>query len=89
MSAMHFHHPDPTAKEFTVSSRLTSWDRIVRELDKCLLLCANCHGEVHEGMHPSYLDPDGAWANQDIYLDEDDDLIAALAQSSGVAPETE
>lgn len=72
MASLHFHHPDPSAKEFTVASRLTSWDRIRRELDKCVLLCANCHGEVHDGMHPSYLDPDGAWAAIDIAFEDDE-----------------
>jgi hypothetical protein len=64
-AALCVHHPDPTAKEFTVSAHMTSWDRIVRELDKCVLLCNRCHSEVHENMWPHYLDPDGAWASHD------------------------
>ena len=83
MASLHFHHPDPMAKEFTVSSRLTSWSRIQRELDKCILLCANCHGEVHEGLHPNYLDPDGVWAN--LY---DDEVTEDEDQSSVEAPAT-
>lgn len=44
-----FHHTDPTKKDFTISHcKLTTFnDRIRRELDKCILLCANCHGEEH------------------------------------------
>ena len=57
-SAMDFHHIDSTTKDFNISSRMT-WEAIVRELDKCVLLCSRCHREVHDGLHPRYLaDPD-------------------------------
>lgn len=56
MAALDIHHTDTSAKEFTISSRLTSWDAIQRELDKCVILCANCHREAHDGMHPHFLD---------------------------------
>lgn len=56
-AALDFHHPNPNAKEFSISARMSlPWELIVRELDKCLLLCANCHRETHDGMHPHYLD---------------------------------
>ena len=55
LSAMEFHHPNPETKEFNVSDHLTTFEGIQAELDKCHLLCANCHREVHEGLHPSYL----------------------------------
>lgn len=46
-AAMHFHHIDPKQKEFDISgSANLSWDRIRQELDKCIMLCANCHAEV-------------------------------------------
>ena len=46
--ALQFHHIDPTTKEANWNKiRLWSWDKIVNELDKCLLLCANCHAEEH------------------------------------------
>ena len=47
--ALQFHHIDPKSKEFQLSKGgLTrSWDRIKKELDKCILLCANCHAEIH------------------------------------------
>jgi len=50
IAALEFHHEDPTQKDFTIaSSRLTAFsDKIKQELDKCLLLCANCHREEHE-----------------------------------------
>lgn len=50
--ALSFHHVEPNKKEFGISTRgLTrSWDKIRKEIDKCVLLCANCHMEVHDGI---------------------------------------
>lgn len=50
--ALVFHHIDPKKKEFGLSVRgLTrSWEKTKAELDKCILVCSNCHFEVHEGM---------------------------------------
>lgn len=47
--AMDFHHRDPTKKDFGLSRRRScTWtEEIQRELDKCDLLCANCHRETH------------------------------------------
>jgi len=47
-AALEFHHLDPTQKEFAwVKMRLRSWDAILEELKKCILVCANCHREIH------------------------------------------
>lgn len=50
--ALCFHHKNPTEKDFGLSVRgLTrSWEKMRVELDKCVLLCSNCHMEVHDGM---------------------------------------
>ena len=50
--ALSFHHVNPKEKDFDLSSKgLTrSWERIKKEIDKCVLLCANCHMEVHDGI---------------------------------------
>ena len=46
--ALQFHHKNPLEKDVDWSKfRLRSWDKIELELDKCQLLCANCHAEVH------------------------------------------
>ena len=49
--ALDFHHLDESRKDFGLSQRgLTrSWERIKQELDKCILVCANCHREIHSG----------------------------------------
>ena len=46
--SMHFHHIDPAEKDFKIAGSTRSWERIQKELDKCVLLCSNCHGEHHE-----------------------------------------
>lgn len=47
--ALGFHHTDPKKKSFGISKCSTnSIKRVKRELDKCLLLCANCHMEEEE-----------------------------------------
>ena len=46
--ALEFHHLDPEKKDFAPSSNMNmSWDKIKEELDKCILLCSNCHRELH------------------------------------------
>ena len=48
LAALEFHHLDITMKEFSLSSRkASSFASIKEELDKCILLCANCHREAH------------------------------------------
>ena len=49
-NALEFHHIDPKQKEFAIGAGgiTRSFDRIKVELDKCLLLCANCHREEHD-----------------------------------------
>lgn len=51
--ALHFHHIDPLTKSFAIrnSGNTFAWAKIRSELDKCVLLCANCHAEVHAGLH--------------------------------------
>ena len=48
-SALHFHHLDPTTKEFGLGRMQTaSWEKSLAEAKKCILICANCHAEEHE-----------------------------------------
>lgn len=43
-----FHHLDPTTKDRDPSKMLSlKWERVTTELDKCILLCANCHRLIH------------------------------------------
>lgn len=48
--ALEFHHLDPNMKDFTIGNKgyTKSWEIVKKELDKCILVCANCHREIHE-----------------------------------------
>ena len=51
--ALDFHHTDMSQKEFNLSDRdlICDWSQIRLELDKCMLVCANCHREIHANMN--------------------------------------
>ncbi len=81
-SAFDFHHVELWLKDFTISDRMTSWERIEPELRKTELLCARCHREVHDGLHPGHVEHEainiGGWADDrqlDLW-DEPEDLAA-------------
>ena len=48
LGSLHFHHREPSKKDPNWHN-MKSWkfERIKKELDKCDLICANCHGEIH------------------------------------------
>jgi len=59
---LDFHHLDPNEKEINVSRAVSCGfgrERLQKEIDKCIVLCRNCHGELHhlqdniEGWTPS------------------------------------
>ena len=56
--AMHFHHVNPKEKDFSLSKtgQTYVWEAVIKELDKCVLMCANCHAEVHGGLHKEYIE---------------------------------
>jgi hypothetical protein len=50
LSAIDFHHKDPNEKEGGLDIRKlsnSSMEWVLREFDKCLVLCSNCHREYH------------------------------------------
>ena len=51
ISALEFHHINPEEKKFTFSANTNrGWATVVPELKKCVLVCANCHREIHSGL---------------------------------------
>lgn len=55
---LEFHHKDPSQKSIEVSRAVSDgWSiiRIEKEIEKCLVLCANCHRKIHDDLpHLSY-----------------------------------
>ena len=52
-AALEFHHIDPAAKEYSPSNLIndsTPLKTVFAELEKCILLCSNCHREIHAGL---------------------------------------
>ena len=48
IDALEFHHKDPSIKEFKLGSGNTmSWKEYKSEALKCMLVCSNCHKEIH------------------------------------------
>jgi cytochrome c553 len=48
---LHFHHVDPGRKSFDMNmGRGKSLAAYQEEATKCILVCANCHGEIESGM---------------------------------------
>jgi hypothetical protein len=48
--ALCFHHRDPAEKEFSIGEGNKIWrlEQAIKEIEKCDLLCLNCHAEVHD-----------------------------------------
>jgi hypothetical protein len=53
-SNLCFHHVNREDKLFNLSTRelMLKWERIFAEMQKCVLVCMNCHGEIHAGLIP-------------------------------------
>lgn len=51
--SLHYHHLDPVTKLFSIANltrNLINLDKLNEEIAKCVILCANCHGEVEAGI---------------------------------------
>ena len=52
MWSLDFHHNNPEEKDMKFESiRYWGLEKAKEELDKCTLLCRNCHGEEHERIY--------------------------------------
>jgi len=52
-ASLSLHHLNPLEKDFSFNrlrANPKSWNKIVEELRKCVLLCHNCHNEYHAGV---------------------------------------
>lgn len=82
-NVLSFHHLNPDEKEFGlggIRGFSRSWHSIVSELRKCVLLCSNCHAEVHCGMTSI---PKNATRFDETYADYKDKVIT-FTTSDGI-----
>jgi len=59
IGALEFHHVNPDEKEGSKNRNIAGVPikRLKEELKKCVLVCANCHREIHGGYHPHLIIP--------------------------------
>ena len=63
LSALEFHHLNPNEKENIVSNSYGTVKDSIKEAKKCILVCANCHREIHENL---IIVPDELWKEVSI-----------------------
>ena len=76
-SALEYHHLDPKKKKYNIADimKMAITEERLKELDKVICLCANCHRELAAGMW-EYSDEPGA--NILLYMDRKDYMIRNL-----------
>jgi transcription elongation factor Elf1 len=50
VACLDFHHLDPEQKEFNLASMTScgfALERVKAEIEKCVVLCKNCHAKLH------------------------------------------
>lgn len=65
---LHLHHRDPTTKVAAISELVddrASWARILAELMKCDVLCADCHMAHHHPNSAAARRASSAWGGDD------------------------
>lgn len=50
IEALEFHHLEPSQKDFSIAHSIKSWDKILKEIIKCICVCCRCHREIHYGL---------------------------------------
>lgn len=70
IQALEFHHIDPTQKDFGIGTKgyTRSIEENKKEVDKCILVCANCHREIHENVHKNNIQNEEKIANHSQWV---------------------
>ena len=53
VDALEFHHLDPSKKSFSIGKanpKHMTDEEVMNEANKCIMVCANCHREIHAGL---------------------------------------
>lgn len=75
VAAFDFHHKDPTQKDYQLDMRKLSNTRMIKlmeEVEKCELLCANCHREFHS--------PDLEMSNVKLLIDNVNNSVLEIKE---------
>lgn len=64
IKALEFHHIDPSKKDFTISNDHFHLLEAVEESKKCILICSNCHKELHDNL----------WNIEDLNIEEREEV---------------
>lgn len=51
IDALEFHHEKEKSFGISESGNTRSWERVKQELGNCVLVCSNCHREIHSQLH--------------------------------------
>lgn len=74
---LHFHHIDPSTKEFKVMDAKKSYETIMKEMKKCVILCNKCHHAIHDSIR--YHKPFPIWYNKilelKVFLDNSNKIV--------------
>jgi hypothetical protein len=70
IKALEFHHLDPLKKDFTISNDGFKLKEAVIESKKCILICSNCHRELHDNL----------WNINEIFIKEKEEVKHDLDQ---------
>lgn len=56
--ALEFHHLNSNEKDFGIAQKgyTRSFELVKKELDKCILVCSNCHREIHYNLRDKQTD---------------------------------
>lgn len=69
--ALDFHHIDPKEKDFSISQKWNTIIKCLEEIKKCILLCSNCHRELHYGIwNINYIDLENYFKIINIKIDD-------------------
>lgn len=49
IAALEFHHLEPEHKDFGLGRSGASLPKLIKEAQKCILVCCRCHREIHSG----------------------------------------
>lgn len=64
---LEFHHYDPSVKQIGLkkANLLRDWDAVLAEVDRCILLCRNCHAEVHAFRDYRFIKGEERWLSSE------------------------